>query len=470
MEEQAFAKYYIDPISLGAEDQAAPMPHLYKQMSTLRIQPEEGAYNPLRRTYTFINKNLDIITNPCEAYLYCRVQQVGTRTPQGVPLANTIGIPSNAGIIHGFSWDINDTTITSINDNLASTLYAVHSGVYAASTTQLDHIGWTKDKGFLTENVLKENGAIEIKIPLKSFVPALKDNKTMWGVKTSLKIIFPNDFDDITYRLDGTVNPAGTGFELTSVELRMPYVKLENQKQLQLWSQMYSNTINKYWLDVDQYFSQNINNNNNTENENFRVAVKGLNSRPRWLLLHAVDTTVDARNDAKHKPMGFGGDGTRASIAAITNEDNSIRFKKLRIKLNGIYIDGGDVKEFLNVNATAVADDPGAPAEQAWLNHQGYMESYEEYCRFFGQYYDDRSTVKSFNQWLAEQLYVFDLTNIDAESIFSNSGNALIVEVEFSTFRGTSVVGTTIKLIANIMYDKQLNITHSDNKATLTIS
>ena len=77
---------------------------------------------------------------------------------------------------------------------------------------------------------------------------------------------------------------------------------------------------------------------------------------------------------------------------------------------------------------------------------------------------------KSFNQWLAEQSYVFDLTNIDAESIFSKSGNALIVEVEFSTFRGTSVVASTIKLIANIMCDKQLNITHSDNKATITIS
>jgi len=470
MEEQAFAKYYIDPISLGAEDQAALMPHLYKQMSVLRIQAEEGAYNPLRRTYTFINKNLDIITNPCKAYLYCRVQENGTRDANGVPLANTIGIPSNAGIIHGFSWDMNDTTITSINDNLPSTLYAVHNGVYVASTTQLDHIGWTKDKGFLTENLLKADGAIEIKIPLKSFVPALKDNKTMWGVKTSLKIIFPNDFDDITYRLDRAVNPAGTGFELTSVELRMPYVKLENQKQLQLWSQMYSNTINKYWLDVDQYFSQNINNNNNTENEIFRVAVKGLNSRPRWLLLHAVDTSVDARNDAKHKPMGFGGNGTRAGIVATDNTNNTIRFKKLRVKLNGIYIDGGDVKEFLNVNASGVANAAGGAADQAWINHQGYMESYEEYCCFFGQYYDDRSTVKSFNQWLAEQLYVFYLTNIDAESIFSNSGNALIVEVEFSTFRGSSVVGTTMKLIANIMYDKQLNITHSDNKATLTIS
>jgi hypothetical protein len=144
--------------------------------------------------------------------------------------------------------------------------------------------------------------------------------------------------------------------------------------------------------------------------------------------------------------------------------------KKIRIRLNGIYIDGGDVKEFSNVNATSTADDAGTPATKAWANHLGYMESYEEYCRFFGQYYDERSSVKSFNQWLAEQLYVFDLTNIDAESIFSNSGNALIVEVEFSTYVGTSTVDSTIKFIANIMYDKQLNITHSDNKATLTIS
>ena len=135
-----------------------------------------------------------------------------------------------------------------------------------------------------------------------------------------------------------------------------------------------------------------------------------------------------------------------------------------------VYIDGGDVKEFSNVNATATPNDAGTDATSAWLNHKGYMESYEEYCRFFGQYYDERISVKSFNQWLAEQLYVFDLTNIDAESIFSNSGNALIVEVEFSTYVGTSTANSSIKFIANIMYDKQLNITHSDNKATLTIS
>ena len=125
---------------------------------------------------------------------------------------------------------------------------------------------------------------------------------------------------------------------------------------------------------------------------------------------------------------------------------------------------------FSNVAATGTAGDAGDAATSPWKNHRGYTESFEEYSRFFGQYYDERSSARSFNDWLAEQLYVFDLTNIDAESIFSNSGNALIVEVEFSTYAGSSTANSSIKFIANIMYDKQLNITHSDNKATLTIS
>ena len=247
-------------------------------------------------------------------------------------------------------------------------------------------------------------------------------------------------------------------------------MKLENQKQLQLWSQMYSNTINKYWLDVDQYFSQSIVNTGKTDNETFRVAVKGLNSRPRWLLLHAVGTSTGARNDNKHMPLGFGGDGNDISMHAAADTSNSVRFKKLRIRLNGIYIDGGAVKEFDNVNATATAANAGTAATSAWKNHKGYMESYEEYSCFFSQYYDTRVSVKSFNEWLASQLYVFDLTNIDAESIFSNSGNALIIEVEYSTYTGRSTANSTIKLVANVMYDKQMTITHSDNIATLTIS
>jgi len=221
---------------------------------------------------------------------------------------------------------------------------------------------------------------------------------------------------------------------------------------------------------VDQYFSQNIVNTAKTDIETFRVAVKGLNSRPRWLLLHAVDTSINANNDESHKPMGFGGNGSEAEITPAVDTQNSIRLKKICIRLNGIYIDGGDVKEFTNVGAIGTPANVGTPATSAWKNHRGCMESFEEYSRFFGQYYDTRNSAKSFNDWLAEQLYVFDLTNIDAESIFSNSGNALIIEVEFSTYPGTSTANSSIKFIANVMYDKQITITHSDNKATLTIS
>ena len=103
MDSKAFAKYYIEPISLGAEDQDAPMPHLYKQQATLRIQPEEGGYVTNRKTYTFINKNFDIITNPSEAYLYCTAT-VSAEVIAGAGIVNTIGIPSSAGIIEGFSW------------------------------------------------------------------------------------------------------------------------------------------------------------------------------------------------------------------------------------------------------------------------------------------------------------------------------------------------------------------------------
>jgi len=96
------------------------------------------------------------------------------------------------------------------------------------STTQLDHIGWTKDKGFITEFHLKEDGKIEIKIPHKSFVPALQDNKTMWGVKTQLKIIFPNSLNDALYRLNGSaIHNETLAINLNS-GCRMSNLKIKN--------------------------------------------------------------------------------------------------------------------------------------------------------------------------------------------------------------------------------------------------
>ena len=105
-----------------------------------------------------------------------------------------------------------------------------------------------------------------------------------------------------------------------------------------------------------------------------------------------------------------------------------------------------------------------------WYMHREYLRAYDDYCKFFGQYYSKRASVTSFEQWLAEQLFVFDLSNIDSEQIFQNSGNALIIEIEYSTYKGTSTANKTFKLVANVLYDKQLAITHNENKAVLTLT
>ena len=147
-------------------------------------------------------------------------------------------------------------------------------------------------------------------IPLKYVVPFLSENKILWGVKQTLKITRADIANYLYHTTTGTAVTAATTITLTDIELRMPYVKLENQKQLALWNTMYANTINRYWLDCDQFWSSHINNMSGQDNSIFRVATKGLNSRPRYLLLHAVDPS--GMNDAKHKPMGFGPETTAA--------------------------------------------------------------------------------------------------------------------------------------------------------------
>ena len=77
-----------------------------------------------------------------------------------------------------------------------------------------------------------------------------------------------------------------------------------------------------------------------------------------------------------------------------------------------------------------------------------YTLAYENYCKFFGLYQSKRTSPLSFLQWLQSQVFCFDLVNIDAENIFANSGNALIVEVEFSTVGGSVTTTDKFKLIA----------------------
>lgn len=471
MNSEEFVKYYLDPLN---HLPGAPPPQVFKDLSVLKITPEEGSYDPNRTTYTFINKNLDIITMPSEAYLYVTATHTsGEGNEAGFQSVNSISIPSSAALVEGFDFLINDTSICTRNNSLAKTLYAVNHGVAAAEHLSLHHIGLGNSvSGPFNQHIEKVNmvGKSEWKIPLKYIIPFLKENKILWGVKQTLKITRAQ-LADILYKTDGSAVNAGTGVTLNSLELRMPYVKLEAETQLSQMQNMYNKTIDRYWLDIDQFWSSQEDNKLKITNNTFRVATKGLNSRPRWLLLHAINDRVNAPNDEKHKPMGFGKPGVAGYLGKDT--ENTIRFEKIRVKVNGMYIDNGDVLEMSIVpsgpeDAETNADDANNP----WANHMGYMRPYEDYCRFFGQYANERPHRRTFNEWLQEQVYVFDLNNIDTEQIFQNSGSAMIIEIEYSTQVGAGAQAdpSPIKLVANILYDKRLAITHSENKATLMLT
>ena len=51
-----------------------------------------------------------------------------------------------------------------------------------------------------------------------------------------------------------------------------------------------------------------------------------------------------------------------------------------------------------------VASNPDA--NSPWVHYREYARSYDDYCKFFGQYYSKRASVRSFTQWLSEQLFV----------------------------------------------------------------
>jgi len=491
MESESWLDWYLSPISLGAEDQDMPKQQLYKDISELRIMPDEGSSgHENRNQFTFTNRNLDIIQNLHEAYLEYTLAIVSddgkayhdgptaTKYKAAVDELITTGatsvyakvLPQTAFWIDGYTFELNDTTVSTQNSGLAKSLNVLNHGVYSKESRQLDYIGMNRDfensdspfKIQADKLVLKQMRA---KIPLKYMIPYLSANKISWGVKTSLKITklsyaemvklfnLPDGADDAW---DGTAT--GTGIRISNIELVVPYVKLENNKQLSLWNQMYSNVNNRYWLENDYFSSTTFDNTINHTNEIYRIATKGLNSRPRWLLLSAIDPNDDAVS-----PMGF----VPKTGSTYDGTSNDLKFTKIRVKINGIYIDGGDVLEFDNEKATS------SYLTMPFATYGGdYALAYENYCKFFGLYQSKRTSPLSFNEWLQSQVFCFDLVNIDAENIFANSGNALIVEVEFSTVGGSVTATPTpqFKLVANILYDKQLAITHSNNTAVLTLT
>ena len=529
MESESWLDNYLQPISLGAEDAEMPKMQLYKDISELRIQPDEGTTNHENRTqFTFTNRNLDIIQNLHEAYIEytCEFDStkivVATDTPgadsynnvhdeffqaqadvfddrstqaadmnrlnvildatSGQPLVRTFlpffahCLPQTAFWIDGYTFEINDTTVSTQNSGLARALNVLNDGKYAKESRQLSLYGMTKSgdskSPFEVQKFKLATKNMKLKVPLKYIIPYLSQNKISWGVKTALKITRLSD-STLTEMFNFKPGTAGDfSVAIKDLELVIPYVKLENNKQLSLWNQMYSSVNNRYWLENDHFTSSTYDNKVDQNNEVYRIATKGLNSRPRWLLLSAIDPDVkntDAWHDysySAYTPLGFSNVYMSRYVDAAHFE-NSVRFTKIRVKINGIYIDGGDVMEFTNKAADrSVTSHP--------RNSYGgdYFLAYENYCKFFGSYHSKRASPKDFEEWLGEQVFCFDLVNIDAENIFANSGNALIIEVEFSTKQGAVSDHATgkFKLVANVLYDKQLSISHSNNSAVLTVT
>lgn len=528
METESWYDNYLTPISLGAEDAEMPKMQLYKDISELRIQPDEGTTNHENRTqFTFTNRNLDIIQNLHEAYIEYTCEFNSTniaaaassatpvtysnvhdeffqehteaqtfRSAQAsdinrfVVTTNVNGdavvqylkaffahcLPQTAFWIDGYTFEINDTTVSTQNSGLARSLNVLNDGKYARESRQLSLYGMSKGADskspFEVQRHKIATKSLKLKVPLKYIIPYLSQNKISWGVKTALKITRLNDsaLTEMFSFKPGTDNAFSVAIK--DLELVIPYVKLENNKQLSLWNQMYSSVNNRYWLENDHFTSSTYDNKVDQNNEVYRIATKGLNSRPRWLLLSAIDPDVkntDAWHDNTYNaytPLGF----TDVYMDKYDNADfyeNSVRFTKIRVKINGIYIDGGDVMEFTNKpSARNVQNHP--------RNSYGgdYFLAYENYCKFFGSYHSKRASPKDFEEWLGAQVFCFDLVNIDAENIFANSGNALIIEVEFSTKQGAASNHATgkFKLVANVLYDKQLSISHSNNSAVLTVT
>ena len=183
MDIKTYDEYYIKPISLDRTN--APLPQIFKDQSVLKILPEENI-SANRKTYTFINKNLDIITVPHDAYLYFRTtNKTAGNTQTEAADISTISIPSTAGLIDGFDYMINDNTICTQNNSLASTLYAVNNGLYAASNKSLEHFCLSDpSKGpFNLQSQKVGTDSCEWVVPLKLFIPFLKDNKIRLGCK-----------------------------------------------------------------------------------------------------------------------------------------------------------------------------------------------------------------------------------------------------------------------------------------------
>jgi hypothetical protein len=487
MDEKSFLKYYATQLQNKTEE---PLPHVLKSQEYFRIKPSEIGYKTLDKV-SFVNHNLDIITNPSDSYLYLTVG-VKTKVSTGSVDINldadpnmvkpggyektdvdpadleidviperywkTMSIPASAGFIFGYCYKINDTVIDVCNNDCSKGLCAVNSGVFAPQHKSEQHTGLSEPEKFLMYQSHKKAGFMEFLVPLKYVIPFMEANQTLWGVKQSLDITKASVLDMFAYHNPSYATMTGsvTEFNISSMEWLLPYVKVENVTQSEIFDSMYNNVIKRYWLGRETFVSSQFKNTQPNTNEIYRIASKGLNNQPRWLLINAVEgAPSDALNNTS-EPLGF------VDAGNDSGDMNNFCLTKLRIKCNGIYIDAGVPMEMSSISVSLDTDEP-------YKSHKGYWEPYHKYCKYHGQLHNSEVlSPLSFNDWVKSQVYIIDLMNtVDTEQIFKNANNTIVIEIEFSTNTGSVTADTSFRMVATLLHDREVEISHSNNTARI---
>ena len=118
METESWYDTMLAPISLGAGDAQLPKAQLYKDISELRITPDEGTTGLNARTqFTFTNRNLDIIQMLHDSYISYKlkitagtINSFETFSTESAKLENLIAkvIPQTAFWIDGMLIILNE--------------------------------------------------------------------------------------------------------------------------------------------------------------------------------------------------------------------------------------------------------------------------------------------------------------------------------------------------------------------------
>ena len=216
--------------------------------------------------------NLDIITLPSQSYLAveCSITfNDGTTANQahqdmsGTATADEhfalVGSPSTAGWIGGYTYSINDQKISMTNNDLARTLAAVNAGIFSPENRANKFTGMADGEDILFDQIYKDNGCIELIIPLKYVIPFFRQDQALWGVKQQLELTKADLAD--TFFLHNPKHGTALagysidGFTVNSAIWHLPYVKVSDPLYAELLPKMYNTTLSRYWLESENFLS-----------------------------------------------------------------------------------------------------------------------------------------------------------------------------------------------------------------------